>query len=98
MLAHRLMAAHRAEGLYIALPTMATANAMFDRLCAAHRKLFAEGEAPSVALAHGARDLHARFPKRNATRRPLRRQLFHVRRRRRRVRNDSICSLCGLDC
>ena len=65
MLAHRLMAAHRAEGLYIALPTMATANAMFDRLCAAHRKLFAEGEAPSVALAHGARDLHAGF--RNAT-------------------------------
>ena len=65
MLAHRLMAAHRAEGLYIALPTMATANAMFDRLCAAHRKLFAEGEAPSVALAHGARDLHRGF--RNAT-------------------------------
>ena len=65
MLAHRLMAAHRAEGLYIALPTMATANAMFDRLCAAHRKLFAEGEAPSVALAHGARDLHPGF--RNAT-------------------------------
>ena len=61
MLAHRLMAAHRAEGLYIALPTMATANAMFDRLCAAHRKLFAEGAAPSVALAHGARDLHPGF-------------------------------------
>ena len=61
MLAHRLMAAHRAEGLYIALPTMATANAMFDRLCAAHRKLFAEGEAPSVALAHVARDLHPGF-------------------------------------
>ena len=61
MLAHRLMAACRAEGLYIALPTMATANAMFDRLCTAQRKLFAAGAAPSVALAHGARDLHQGF-------------------------------------
>ena len=61
MLAHRLMAEERAEGLYIALPTMATANAMFDRLRAAHRALFAAGAAPSVALVHGARDLHPGF-------------------------------------
>ena len=61
MLTHRLMAEGRADGLYIALPTMATANAMFDRLCEAHRKLFAPGAIPSVALAHGARELHPEF-------------------------------------
>ena len=61
MLAHRLMAAGRADGLYIALPTMATANAMFDRLGAAYRKLFTKDSIPSIALAHGARDLHRGF-------------------------------------
>ena len=61
ILAHRLMASGRADGLYMALPTMATANAMFDRLGVAHRKLFAEGAEPSVALAHGARDMHEGF-------------------------------------
>ncbi len=61
MLAHRLMASGRADGLYVALPTMATANAMFDRLGVAHRRLFAEGAEPSVALAHGAREMHDGF-------------------------------------
>jgi len=61
MLAHRLMASGRADGLYMALPTMATANAMFDRLAAAHRSLFAVEAAPSLALVHGARDLHQGF-------------------------------------
>ena len=61
ILAHRLMASGRADGLYMALPTMATASAMFDRLGVAHRKLFAEGAEPSVALAHGARDMHEGF-------------------------------------
>ena len=40
MLAHRLMAEERAEGLYIALPTMATANAMFDRMDAIRSRPF----------------------------------------------------------
>jgi CRISPR-associated endonuclease/helicase Cas3 len=57
MLAHRLIAAGRADGLYLALPTMATANAMFARLSAIYRRLFDEGEAPSIVLAHGRRDL-----------------------------------------
>ena len=61
MLAHRLMAAGRADGLYIALPTMATANAMFNRLGEAYRKLFTPKSTPSIALAHGARDLHQGF-------------------------------------
>ena len=61
MLAHRLMAEGRADGLYVALPTMATANAMFDRLADALGSLFAAGKKPSMALAHGSRELHPRF-------------------------------------
>ncbi|MYE00134.1 MAG: CRISPR-associated helicase Cas3' [Alphaproteobacteria bacterium] len=61
MLAHRLMASGRADGFYIALPTMATANAMFDRLGRAVRQLFKPDASPSLALAHGARGLHQGF-------------------------------------
>ena len=61
MLAHRLIASGAAEGLYVALPTMATANAMFDRLATACRHLFAADAQPSLALAHGARDMHEGF-------------------------------------
>ena len=61
MLAHRLMASGRAAGFYMALPTMATANAMFDRLGRAVRHLFALDASPSLALAHGARGLHRGF-------------------------------------
>ena len=61
MLAHRLMASGRADGFYMALPTMATANAMFDRLGKAMRHLFAPDASPSLALAHGARGLHPGF-------------------------------------
>ena len=61
MLAHRLMANGAADGLYVALPTMATANAMFDRLSVACRHLFTPEAEPSLALAHGARDMHAGF-------------------------------------
>ena len=61
MLAHRLLESGHADGLYVALPTMATANAMFDRLAAAYRHLFAADADPSIALAHGAREMHAGF-------------------------------------
>ena len=61
MLAHRLMRSGAAGGLYVALPTMATANAMFDRLAASYRRLFADHGDPSLSLAHGARDMHERF-------------------------------------
>ena len=60
MLAHRLMAAGSAQGIYVALPTMATADAMFERLAAVYRKLFGDAQ-PSIALAHGARALHEGF-------------------------------------
>ncbi|RMH22415.1 MAG: CRISPR-associated helicase Cas3' [Acidobacteria bacterium] len=56
-LAHRLIAAGQGDGLYLGLPTMATANAMFDRLGSVYRRLFAEGSEPSLVLAHGRRHL-----------------------------------------
>jgi CRISPR-associated endonuclease/helicase Cas3 len=61
ILAHRLMAAGRADGVFVALPTTATANAMFARLEKSYRALFAADAAPSLALAHGRASLQARF-------------------------------------
>lgn len=61
MLAHRLIASNCARGLYFALPTMATANAMFTRMSPVYRKLFACESEPSLTLAHGARKLHEGF-------------------------------------
>ncbi len=60
-LAHRLLAAGRARGLYFALPTMATSNAMYARFGPIHRRLFPSDAAPSLVLAHGARELNETF-------------------------------------
>lgn len=40
MLAHRLIASGNAEGFFIGLPTMATANAMYGRIAEVYGKLF----------------------------------------------------------
>ena len=61
ILTNRLLAQGKSHGLYIGLPTMATANAMFDRLQASYRTLFASDCAPSLMLAHGARALNQNF-------------------------------------
>ena len=61
VLAHRLMANGLAEGIYVALPTMATANAMYTRLGKAYRQLFGTDARPSLVLAHGARHLSEEF-------------------------------------
>src|SRR5947209_3211462 len=53
LLAHRMMASGHARGVFVALPTMATANAMYQRLAAAYRALFEGDELPSLVLAHG---------------------------------------------
>lgn len=60
-LAHRLMAAGRANGLYVALPTEATANAMYARLAESFRRLFADEASPSLVLAHGRSKFHDGF-------------------------------------
>jgi len=62
-LAHRLMQEKGAQGLFIALPTMATANAVHDRLSRCYPALFAPGGNPSLVLAHGKRQLNDRFAK-----------------------------------
>ena len=61
MLAYRLMQNGAADGLFVALPTMATSDAMYARLQEAYRRLFAPDAKPSLALAHGARDMHEGF-------------------------------------
>ncbi|WP_051013828.1 CRISPR-associated helicase/endonuclease Cas3 [Pararhodospirillum photometricum] len=61
MLAHRLIASGRAQGLYFALPTQATANALFDRLARVIRAFFAPDTTPSLALTHGDRAMHPGF-------------------------------------
>ncbi len=62
VLAHRLMRRGDAGGLYMAMPTMATANAMFERLGTHLGRLFEPvGEKPSLALAHGKAALNPAF-------------------------------------
>ena len=54
LLAARMMAAGLGEGVYFALPTMATANAMHKRLEEIGPRLFTDGAgATSLILAHG---------------------------------------------
>jgi CRISPR-associated endonuclease/helicase Cas3 len=59
MLAYRLMDQSLAEGFFIGLPTMATANAMYKRVANVYQKLFA-GNA-NLALAHGHKKLVEEF-------------------------------------
>jgi CRISPR-associated endonuclease/helicase Cas3 len=61
LLAHRMMAMGHARGVFVALPTMATANAMYQRLADAYRALFDGDDIPSLVLAHGRRSLHQGF-------------------------------------
>ncbi|TKI04083.1 CRISPR-associated helicase Cas3' [Martelella alba] len=61
ILTHRLLSAKKGRGLYVGLPTMATANAMYDRLAKAYRALFAEDTRPSLVLAHGGRQMSEAF-------------------------------------
>ena len=61
VLVHRMMAGGLADGLYIALPTMATANAMYARLVASYQHLYNEGETPSLVLAHAQAKLSSAF-------------------------------------
>lgn len=54
LLAHRLMQANRYSALHIALPTMATVNAMHTRLAGLYRTIYRGSPSePSLTLAHG---------------------------------------------
>ncbi len=61
MLASRMMALDKGSGIFFALPTMATSNAMLDRLEKIVPKLF-EGR-PSLALTHGQSKQNTLFRK-----------------------------------
>ncbi|HPE61768.1 MAG TPA: CRISPR-associated helicase Cas3' [Thiolinea sp.] len=61
MLAHRIISQGMAEGFYIGLPTMATANAMYERMAATGLHFYQAGETPSLILSHSARHLSPRF-------------------------------------
>jgi len=61
LLAQRMMQAGKGRGLLVALPTMATANAMYRRMADCYLRMFAAGETPSLALAHGRAKLHEGF-------------------------------------
>lgn len=61
VLTHRLLSSGLADGLYVALPTMATSNAMYTRLSKVYRRFYQESELPSLVLAHGARELSTGF-------------------------------------
>lgn len=60
-LVQRLIANGLGDGVFVALPTMATSNAMYERVATMYRRLFAEGSHPSLVLAHSARHLSATF-------------------------------------
>lgn len=60
-LAQRLMASSRADGIYVALPTMATADAMYTRMGEAYRRLYDDETTPSLVLSHGSRHLSKAF-------------------------------------
>lgn len=60
-LAYRLMEAGEADGAFIGLPTMATANAMFRRLQMTARRLYQPDARPSLMLAHAQRQLSSSF-------------------------------------
>lgn len=62
MLVHRMLASGRASGAFWAMPTQATANAMYDRQARALAHLFDENETrASLVLAHGQSNLHGEF-------------------------------------
>ncbi|MBX6331747.1 MAG: CRISPR-associated helicase Cas3' [Gemmatimonadaceae bacterium] len=62
VMVHRLMTDGRAGGAYWAMPTQATANAMYARQREAIRGLFdGDSHTPSLVLAHGQAWLHEQF-------------------------------------
>jgi len=61
VLVHRLMAQGLASGVYVGLPTMATANAMYERMTNSYHCLYQSDFTPSLVLAHGASKLSDAF-------------------------------------
>lgn len=60
VLAHTIMASGDARGLYIGLPTMATADQMYQRIWSCYDRFYVEGMA-CLVLAHSARYQNQQF-------------------------------------
>lgn len=61
ILAHRLMSAGKAQGLFFGLPTMATVNAMYDRLIKTWLAFYSSESHTRLGRAHSAHTLMNRF-------------------------------------
>lgn len=62
VLLHRLLAMGVADGFYFGLPTMATSNAMYQRVLDHYSTIYQDqNNLPSIVLAHGARDMNEQF-------------------------------------
>ncbi len=61
ILTARLLSKGLGNGVFIALPTMATSDAMYKRFSKQYRLLFEDNSKPSLVLAHGARHLSKEF-------------------------------------
>jgi CRISPR-associated endonuclease/helicase Cas3 len=61
ILAHRLMQQGNGSGIFIGLPTMATANAMYTRMEDTYKRFFEPGRKPTLILAHSAPHLSQQF-------------------------------------
>jgi len=61
ILLNRLMAEGLAQGFYIALPTMATADGIYPRVQKTYDKFYKEGEKPSLVLSHSSAKLSGKF-------------------------------------
>ena len=97
MLAHRLMRAGRGDGVYVALPTMATANAMFDRLASAHRLLFVDDAGTVCSIGPRSARPARQVPNGATLRRRARSAVFRVGRHIRRCKRDGVGGLRRLD-
>jgi CRISPR-associated endonuclease/helicase Cas3 len=66
-LAVRLLATGEANGIYLALPTMATADAMHSRVERVYRRFFADGSKASLVLAHSTAAISLNLERTNTT-------------------------------
>jgi len=62
-LAHRIMSKGLADGIYFALPTMATANAMYKRVKNMYKEFYKDYSNPSFILAHSANKMYLSLEK-----------------------------------
>ncbi len=61
ILASQILKAGGGSGSFVALPTMATSNAMYERMADVYHLFYSDCEKPSLTLSHGSRHLSKRF-------------------------------------